>query len=343
MRQPGLSFSLVALAALVACRTTVSSAPATDRSGAAAPVSVTADTAIRLARVDGLQLAYRASGPSGGETMLLIGGTGMQLVDWPEELVRGLADAGYRVVVYDHRDVGRSTKLDSLGAPDWAAITRAGQEGRTPPLPYTLEDMADDAVGLLSALGVAKAHIIGASQGGIIAQLVAIRHPDRVLSVAPMMAGTGNPAHAMPAQPARLASIGAPPADTGFESVVDYQVRVALALAGRGFPADSGVVRERAERSVRYGYHAEGVARQQAAALVASFQDRRDALARLRVPAVVIQGEDDPIVAPEGAQEAAATIPGAELLMIPGMGHELPDAVTDRVVDAIVANAERAG
>lgn len=263
-------------------------------SAPAGQASPGADTTIRLAPVDGLQLAYRTYGPAEGEPMLLIGGTGMKLVDWPEGFVRGLAGRGYRVVVYDSRDVGRSTKLDSLGAPDWAAITRAGQEGRTPPLPYTLEDLADDAVGLLSALGVEQAHVVGASQGGIIAQLVAIRHPDRVLSVAPMMAGTGNPAYAMPPQPARLTSIATPPTDTAFES------------------------------------------------LVASFQDRREALARLDVPTVVIQGDDDPIVSPEGAREAAATIPGAELVMISGMGHGLPDELVDQMVQAIVANAERA-
>jgi pimeloyl-ACP methyl ester carboxylesterase len=296
----------------------------------------------QFASVNGLRLAYESHGPADGETILLIGGTGMQLIDWPSELVDTLADQGYRVVVFDNRDVGLSTHLDSLGAPDWPAIIRAGQEGRPPPLPYTLDDMAADAVGLLTALGVERAHIVGASQGGIITQLIAIHHPERVLSITPMMAGSGDPSQPMPADPDRLKGIGDPPTDTAFATLVAYQMRVDRALAGSTYPPDEAALRARVERRLRRSYDPEGLQRQQAAALVASYQDRRDALRRLRVPAVVVQGAGDPLVPPESARQVAESIPGARFVLLPGMGHDLPPQLVGRVADAVTSAARRA-
>jgi pimeloyl-ACP methyl ester carboxylesterase len=301
------------------------------------------EVATQFASVNGLRLAYQSRGPADGETMLLIGGTGMQLVDWPVALLDTLAERGYRVVVFDNRDVGLSTHLDSLGAPDWTAIVGAGQAGRPPPLPYTLEDMASDAVGLLTTLGVEKAHIVGVSQGGIITQLIAIHHPERVLSITPMMAGAGDPSIPVPADPERLAGIGDPPADTAFAAVVDYQMRVDRALAGRAYPPDDSTLRARVERSVRRAYDPQGLQRHQAAALVASYQDRREALRKLRVPAVVVQGADDPLVPPESARQVAESIPGAQFVLLPGMGHDLPPELVGRVADAITSAARRAG
>jgi pimeloyl-ACP methyl ester carboxylesterase len=295
----------------------------------------------QYATVNGLRLAYESHGPTDGETILLIGGTGMQLIDWPSELVDTLVDRGYRVVTFDNRDVGLSTRLDSLGAPDWPAIIRAGQEGRPAPLPYTLEDMAADAVGLLTALGVEKAHIVGASQGGIITQLIAIHYPDRVLSITPMMSGSGDPSQPMPAKPDRLKDIGDPPTDTAFATQVEYQMRVDRALAG-AYPPDDTTLRARVVRRLRRGYDAEGLQRHQAAALVASYQDRREALRQVRVPAVVVQGADDPLVPPESARQVAESIPGAQFVLIPGMGHDMPAEVVGRVADAITSAARRA-
>ena len=266
----------------------------------------------------------------------------MQLIDWPIELVRELVRRGYRVVRFDSRDVGLSTHLDAAGLPDWDAITRAGQEGRPPPLAYTLEDLARDAVGLLDALDIEKAHIVGASQGGMIAQLIAIHHPEHVLSLTSIMATSGNPALPLVAKPEVFAEVGPPPAGDSLDAVIDYEVRLRQALGSPGYPTDAETLRSQAERSVRRAYDPAGSARQQAAATVAHYQDRREELRDVQVPTVVIHGAEDPLVPVQGGREVAESIPNAEFRLIPGMGHNLPEALVPVIADAIVAAASRA-
>jgi pimeloyl-ACP methyl ester carboxylesterase len=324
------------LAAALASSTIFAGCSRTDR-----PAREAAAQGTRYASVNGLRLAYESHGPDSAELILLIGGTGMQLTDWPPELVSELTRRGYRVVTFDNRDVGLSTHLDSLGLPDWQALSSAGEPGEPLPLPYSVADMADDAVGLLGALGVEAAHVVGVSQGGIIAQLIAIRHPERVLSLTPIMSGSGNPAHPLPADPKRLRDVSTPPASTETDSVVAFQIRVAHAFAGSGYPPDDSTLRARIERSTRRAYDPGGLQRQQAAALVATFQDRRQELTRVDVPTVVVQGQDDPLVPVESVREVARSIPNAELVLIPGMGHDLPVALTGRIADAITTAARR--
>jgi pimeloyl-ACP methyl ester carboxylesterase len=293
------------------------------------------------ASVNGITMAYESRGPANAETVLLIGGTGMQMTEWPEALIQGLLKRGFRVVRFDNRDAGLSTHLASLGPPDWAAITAAGQAGRAPPLPYTLEDMARDTVGLMSALGVSKAHIAGVSQGGIVAQDVAILFPGRVLSLVPIVCGSGNPVHPLVAHPERLAETSAPPKGDDFETLVAYRVKVGRAFAGRGYPRSEAALHAEAAALIRRNYDPVGLQRQQAAALIASFQDRRKALSSVTVPAIVIQGDDDPLVPIPSAREVAQSIPGAEFRLIPGMGHDIPPALAPQIVDAIAVAAAR--
>ena len=291
------------------------------------------------ASVNGITIAYESFGPADAETVLLIGGTGMQMTEWPDELIQGLVTRGFRVVRFDNRDAGLSTHLASLGSPDWQAISAAGQAGRAPPLPYTVEDMARDAVGLLSALGIRRAHIAGVSQGGIVTQDIGILFPDRVLSLVPIMSGSGNPAHPLVAHPERLTETSTPPKGDDFESLVAYRMKVGRAFAGRGYQRSETELRVEAEFLIRRNYDPIGLQRQQAAALVASFQDRRKALSSVTAPAIVIQGDDDPLVPVESAREVAESIPGAEFRLIPGMGHDIPPALAPQIVEAITAAA----
>lgn len=290
---------------------------------------------------NGITLAYERHGPADRETILLIGGTGNQLIDWPVELVQELVKRGYGVVRFDNRDVGLSTHLESAGLPDWEAIVRAGQEGRPPPLAYTLEDLALDAVGLLDALDVEKAHVVGVSQGGMVAQLMAIHHPERVLSLTSIMAGSGNPALALPPKPEVLASVGAPPTGDDRAERIDYEVRTRQALGSPRYPTDEATIRRQVEQGFERAFDPAGVARHQAAALVASYQDRREALRGVRVPTVVVHGEEDPLVSVQGGREVAESVPDAEFRLIPGMGHDLPVALAPVIADAIAAAASR--
>lgn len=331
--QPCLGFvtALVLSALVSAC------APATAGAGAAGG-SATSGTV----EANGIRLAYESYGPAEREAILLIGGTGNQLIDWPIELVEELVDRGYRVVRFDSRDVGLSTHLDSAGLPDWAAIVTAGQEGRPPPLAYTLEDMAQDAVALLDALDIPRAHIVGVSQGGMVAQLMAIHHPEYVLSLTSMMATSGNPTLPLPARPEVLAGVGTPPTGDDRNERIDFEVRSRLALGSPAYPTDEETIREQVARGFARAYDPAGVARHQAAALVASYQDRRTALQAVRVPTVVLHGAEDPLVAVQGGREVAESIPEAEFRLIPGMGHDVPVALVPVIADAITAAAARA-
>jgi pimeloyl-ACP methyl ester carboxylesterase len=304
------------------------------------PEAQTRETATSgTVEANGITLAYASHGPTNREAILLIGGTGMQLIEWPIELVRELVNRGYRVVRFDSRDVGLSTHLDDAGLPDWAAITRAGQEGEPPPLAYTLEDMAQDAVGLLRALGIEKAHIVGVSQGGMIAQLMAIHHGEHVLSLTSIMATSGNPALPLIAKPEAFAAVAAPPAGDSLEAVVDYEVRARQALSSPAYPSDEQTLRRQVEQSVRRSYDPAGLARQQAAAVVAHYQDRREALRGVQVPTVVVHGAEDPLVLVQGGREVAESIPNADFRLISGMGHDLPVALVPAIADAITAAA----
>lgn len=272
--------------------------------------------------------------------VLLIMGLGMQLIAWPPELVQGLLAAGYRVVRFDNRDAGLSQRLDALGTPSvlWASLKyRLGWRIRPP---YSLQDMAADALGVLDALQIARAHVIGASMGGMIAQRLALLAPQRVLSLSSLMSSSG--ARGLPGpRPEVARAMLRRPADSSIEAAIDYAVRVLKTLSGPGFPVSDAALRERARTAVSRSFYPEGVVRQMVAVMADSA--RADALAQLAVPTLVLHGKDDPLVPFACGQDTARRIPGARLAAIDGMGHDLPPGVVALLLQWLIAHLAQAG
>lgn len=290
---------------------------------------------------NGVSLYYEDHGPKGGEPLLLIMGLGAQMTRWPVGFIELLTARGYRVVAYDNRDVGLSEKLDGAGAPDMQAVYGAVAKGEKPNVAYVLSDMARDGVGLMDALGFARAHIVGASMGGMIAQMIAAEHPDRVLSLTSIMSSTGNPAlpPARPEAMERLTNRGPDPV-SDLEAFLDHGVASSTVLGSPGYPVDEAELRAQIRSDYERSFYPVGFARQMAA-IVAS-GDRRKALAGITAPTIVIHGADDPLVPKEGGEDTAANIPGAELHLIAGMGHNLPKPLWPEVVEQIDRVAKRA-
>jgi pimeloyl-ACP methyl ester carboxylesterase len=291
---------------------------------------------------NGISIAYETFGSPDRETVLLVAGTGMQLTGWPVQLCQELVNRGYRVVIYDNRDIGLSTKFNSKGKPDFAAVVQAAMAGKPAPLPYTLYDLAKDAVGLLDALAIKKAHIAGGSMGGMIAQIVATNYPERTLSLTSMMATDGKPGLPIIAKPELLAKIPAPGPDGDKEAYIERQVKSWQTIGSPAYPTDEAVLRQRITRDVKRSYCPPCEVRQGAASLFTGLEDRRATLKSIKVPTVVIHGAEDPLVPVEAGRDVAANIPGAELRIIPGMGHDIPPELVKSVADAITAAASRA-
>ena len=289
---------------------------------------------MRTTRVGEIELAYETFGSAQDPPLLLVMGLATQMIGWPDELCRMLADRGLYVIRFDNRDVGLSTHLDSAGAPDVRAVMGGDRSG----VPYGLADMADDAAGLLDVLGLDAAHVVGASMGGMIAQLMVLRHPRRVRSLTSIMSTTGDPAVGTPAE-AAIGVLLAPPA-TDRESAVQRAVDAFRVVGSPGFEFDEAGVRERAGLAFDRAHDPAGVARQMAAVLTTP--DRTADLAGVAVPTLVVHGAQDPLVGVSGGRATAAAVPGAELLVVEGMGHDLPRAVLPELADRIGALAARA-
>jgi pimeloyl-ACP methyl ester carboxylesterase len=288
------------------------------------------------AQANGIQLEYEVVGDPAARPLLLVQGLGAQLVSIEERFCAELAARGFMVIHFDNRDVGLSTRLDRAEAPELAAVF----EGDRSSLAYTLEDMADDAAGLLDAVGVRRAHLAGVSLGGMVAQLVAVRHPGRVLSLASIMSTTGDRRVGQPS--AEGAGVLFTPMPAERDRYLEQAVQNAMiGSAGTAFPFDAEAVRQAAARGYDRAYYPDGVARQLAAALAAT--DRTEALRSLRVPTLVVHGDADKIIGVSGGEATAAAAPGARLLRIPGLGHELPQGVWATLADAIAENADRSG
>jgi pimeloyl-ACP methyl ester carboxylesterase len=293
-------------------------------------------------QANGLTIAYESFGDSDRQTILLIGGTGMQLTDWPTNLCEDLVKRGYRVVIYDNRDIGLSTTFNAAGMPDFGGVIQAAAVGKPAPLPYTLYDMANDAVGLLDALGIQKAHIVGASMGGMIAQIVATNHPEHTLSLSSIMATDGKPGLPIIANPERMAKIPPPAPGEDKKTYIARMTKSWHVIGSQTYPEDEKVLAERMTRDVERSYCPACEARQGAASLFTAMQDRRQTLRTIHAPTVVIQGDEDPIISMEAARDVAASIPGAELRVIHGMGHDVPAELVNTVADAIASAASRA-
>ncbi|WP_293679029.1 alpha/beta hydrolase [uncultured Phenylobacterium sp.] len=292
-------------------------------------------------RAHGIDIEYDITGPADGEPLLLIMGLGAQMTRWPQPFLDKLAAQGLRVIRFDNRDVGLSEKFDHAGVPDFPTMFKALSEGRPPAVPYSLDDMAADAAGLLDALGIARAHIVGASLGGMVAQLVAAHYPQHTLSLTSIMSSTGN-RELPPAAPEAVGVLNnrGPDPSEDFEGYLDHGVKGAYVVGSPGFPPDPEEVRKRIRSDFERSYSPQGFTRQYAAA--ASSPDRRPKLATITAPTVVIHGAVDPLVPLAGGKDTADNIPGAELRVIEGMGHDFPPALYDTVIEGILAAVQRA-
>ena len=288
-----------------------------------------------LARANGIELCYDTFGDANAPPLVLIMGLAAQMIAWDDEFCGGLAARGYRVIRFDNRDVGLSTKLSQHGKPDVAALLQQAAQGKPVAAPYTLLDMAADTLGLMDALGIRAAHIVGASMGGAIAQTLAIHHPERVRTLISIMSTTGDPSVPPPA-PEALAVLLAPrPVER--EAYFQNYLRTWAVLRGPGFPLDEARDLERAARNFERGLHPDGVARQLAAIIASG--SRKEALRAVRVPTLVIHGDADPLVRVEGGIDTANAVPGARLLVIKGMGHALPISMWPQIIEAIAGHA----
>ena len=286
---------------------------------------------------NGIEIHYEEQGDKDAPPMLLIMGFGAQLTLWPDELVEALASRGFRVIRYDNRDIGLSHKFDGVKAPGLVKMTLLSKLGLKPKVPYTLADMADDGAGLLDTLGIEKAHIVGASMGGMIAQHFVSRHADKCLSLTTIFSTTGNP-KLPPAKPEAMKALVTRPDSTDEKVLVEHGMMVARTIGSPGYPTEDERLRERTTASVRRSFYPEGPTRHLSA--IVADGDRRGMLKDVTVPTLVLHGEDDPLVPCEGGRDTAASIPGAKLKTIPGWGHDLPLELVDELADAIAGHAK---
>lgn len=291
------------------------------------------------ATANGIQIEYDTFGDRSARPLLLVMGLGAQMIAWDPDFCRLLADRGHFVVRFDNRDVGLSTKFEAAGVPDVAGAMAASAAGKKVEAAYTLADMADDAFGLLDALGIEAAHIVGASMGGMIVQQMAIQRPQRVLSLTSIMSSTGNPA-LPPAKPEAMARLTMP-APQEREAAIEYRLATSKIIGSVPDVIDEERLRRLAAEAYDRSFYPVGMARQ-LVGIVAS-GPRHEQLREVRVPTLVVHGAIDPLVPVEGGKDTAACIPGAELLIIDGMGHDLPAAYWPQIVDAISALTAAAG
>ena len=289
-------------------------------------------------KANGIDIEVEDTGGN-GPAVLLIMGLGMQLVAWPAQLVDALVAAGYRVVRHDNRDIGLSQHFDHLGAPNivWAALKR--KLGFRLKAPYSLQDMAADALGVLDALNIPQAHIVGVSMGGMIAQRVALAAPRRVLSLTSIMSSSG--ARGLPeARPEVMRVMLSRPSGKALEDVVAHYVKLFKVIGSPAFPIPENEMRERILLGMRRSFHPVGTLRQMLA--IAADGTRADELARVQSPTLVLHGKADPLVPYPCGEDTARRIPGARLVGIEGMGHDLPPGVVDRLLQPLIPHLKAA-
>lgn len=291
-------------------------------------------------KTNGITIEYDSFGSPKNEAILLIHGLGAQLTQWPVELCKELVKRGYRVIRMDNRDSGLSSKMPSVNGMTYDDMLAAATARNFNFVGYTLEDMANDAINLLDGVKVEKAHIVGADMGGMIAQTMAADHPGRIFSLTSIMSTSGNPdlppidddVLKLFLRPAAMAS--------DIESIVARDMEFNRLIASPAFPTEPQVLREWAIRDSMRAYHPVGLLRQ--LALVMSSGDRREVLAKIDLPSIVLHGSADKVVPQAAGEDTAKSINGAELRIVEGMGHDMPLALVGQFCDAIVAAAERA-
>ena len=284
---------------------------------------------------DGVSIAYDTFGEPGDPPVLLVIGLGAQMIGWDEGFCAMLAGRGRYVIRYDNRDCGLSTRFDDhpVDVGQFIAAVRGGDiPAARAMVPYSLADMADDGLGLLTALGIAQAHVVGSSMGAMIAQAMAIEHPDRVLTLTSMMSSTGEREYGRSAPAAQQALFAPPPADReGYVAASEKQ----LTWSSKRY-ANPDAIQELAARSYDRAHYRAGVGRQLGAMTLAG--SRADALRTLTVPTLVIHGLDDTLVDPSGGRRTAELVPGARLLLLPDMGHDRPPELWETIIGAIEAH-----
>jgi len=287
----------------------------------------------------GIEIFYEEHGDPSAEAMLLVMGLGAQMTLWPGELVAALAAEGFRVIRYDNRDIGLSQKMEGQRAPSLPVQVLRKKIGFPAKVPYTLKHMADDGIGVLDALGIARAHVVGASMGGMIAQLMAIHHAERLMSMTSIMSTTGN-GKLPQAEPAAIGALTAPLKAMDEETLVAHGLNIIRNIGtpeSAEFPFDEAHHRARVLANMRRSVYPAGLPRQLAA--IIDDGDRTARLGAVRTPTLVLHGEADPLVKLPGGEATAAAIPGARLVTIPGWGHDLPLTLVPRLASEIAGHA----
>jgi pimeloyl-ACP methyl ester carboxylesterase len=287
------------------------------------------------ARVGDIEIAYETFGDQSKPAILLVMGLATQMIAWHDDFCAELADRGFHVIRFDNRDVGRSSAMRDVPVPTLRQLVLRSKKAAG----YTLSDMAGDAVGLLDHLGIERAHVVGVSMGGMIAQTIAIEHPERVLSLCSIMSNTGARWSGQPKLATYRVLLGTPPQDR--DKFVEHVVTMYRVIGSPDFDRDEDDLRDIAGRSYDRGRNPAGSGRQLAAIIASG--DRTSRLGSVNVPTVVIHGTKDRLVSPSGGRATAKAIPGARLVKIEGMGHDLPRAAWPRIIGAIAENAARAG
>lgn len=282
-------------------------------------------------KANGITIEYDTFGDKNDKPLLLVMGLGAQMIAWDEQFCLRLAESGHFVVRYDNRDVGLSEKFHDHGEPDLASLVLQLTTGSTPEIAYRLEDMALDGMALLSELDIEKAHVCGASLGGMIVQTMAIEHPERVLSMTSIMSTTGNPL--LPsATPEALEALSSERLDDP-EHAMDRAVAVNKVNGSPGFPRDEARLRKKGLEAYERSYYPPGVSRQMAAVIANG--DRSEKLRMLALPSLIIHGADDPLIPVTGGIDTHENITGSELMIIDGMGHDLPMGAWDQIISGI--------
>jgi len=290
-------------------------------------------------KANGIDIEVETFGDTANPTIIFVMGFGAQLINWPLDMMEALVERGFHVVRFDNRDVGLSQKFPEHGQPNAGDVMAKMLAGETPEVPYTLTDMAADAVGVLDTLGIDKAHIVGGSMGGMIVQLAAAEWPDRFKSMTSIFSTTGNqevPAATDEAMGALLSR----PENEERETVIKHSMGVRKAIGSPAFPTPEDEAREKAAESFDRAYYPEGTTRQYAAIIADG--DRRERLKKITCPVLVLHGTDDPLVRVEGGRDTAANIPGSRLVEIAGWGHDMPKEVLPQLIDEISAHCAAA-
>lgn len=299
----------------------------------------TGDNAVieSIVKVNGVNIAYQLHGNSEHPTLLLIHGLSTPLTGWPKSMIDQFTDSGYRVLLLDNRDVGRSEPLDSLGVPNMALAVTKYKLGLSVPVAYRLEDMMEDVIGLLDHLNIDRADVVGASMGGMIAQLVAIHHPNRVNSLTSIMSTTGY--KNLPRSAKNISEyMLQKPASSEYKDKLAFQIGKWRVIESPAYPATDQYIEDYVDNMLQRGITAKGSLRQLLAIMAA--KNRTKALSKLKVPTLVLHGDSDGLVDVAGGKETSKAIPNSKLKIYPGMGHDFPIELIPEISNDIVSHAQ---